>query len=157
MFEQFPYADMQQLNLDWIIKIAKDFLDQYTQIQQTITQGLEDLEAKKVELEAGQTKRVTVELDENAFKSYDTSAHDFVADPGIYSIKVGASVRKILLEKQVEVSTAEAAGGTACCPDGFAWAGRPAKRMTPSSIASITANTGTSLELIMTNASLLSP
>ena len=52
MFEQFPYADMQQLNLDWIIKIAKDFLDQYTQIQQTITQGLEDLEAKKVELEA---------------------------------------------------------------------------------------------------------
>lgn len=68
---------------------------------------------EKVELEAGQTKRVTVELDENAFKSYDTSAHDFVADPGIYSIKVGASVRKILLEKEVEVSTAEAAGGTA--------------------------------------------
>ena len=48
------------------------------------------------------------------------------------------------------------AGGTACCPDGFAWAGRPAKSMTPSSIASITANTGTSFELIMTNASLLS-
>ena len=39
MFENFPYTDMHQLNLDWIVKIAKDFLDQYTQIQQTITDG----------------------------------------------------------------------------------------------------------------------
>ena len=51
MFEQFPYADLQQLNLDWIIKIAKDFLDQYTHIQQTITDGLEDLDAKATELQ----------------------------------------------------------------------------------------------------------
>ena len=39
MFEQFPYTDMHQLNLDWIIKIAKDFLDQYTHIQQLIEDG----------------------------------------------------------------------------------------------------------------------
>lgn len=39
MFENFPYTDMHQLNLDWIIKIAKDFLDQYTHIQQLITDG----------------------------------------------------------------------------------------------------------------------
>lgn len=51
MFEQFPYADMQQLNLDWIIKIAKDFLDQYTHIQETISEGEEELEAKATELE----------------------------------------------------------------------------------------------------------
>ena len=44
MFEQFPYADMHQLNLDWIIKIAKDFLDQYTHIQQVITDGEEELQ-----------------------------------------------------------------------------------------------------------------
>lgn len=50
MFEQFPYADMQQLNLDWIIKIAKDFLDQYTTIQQTITEGLEELDSKADQL-----------------------------------------------------------------------------------------------------------
>lgn len=39
MFEQFPYTDMHQLNLDWIVKIAKDFLDQYTHLQQLITDG----------------------------------------------------------------------------------------------------------------------
>ena len=39
MFENFPYTDMHQLNLDWIIKIAKDFLDQYTHIQQLIEDG----------------------------------------------------------------------------------------------------------------------
>ena len=44
MFEQFPYADMHQLNLDWIIKIAKDFLDQYTHIQEIIETGQEELQ-----------------------------------------------------------------------------------------------------------------
>lgn len=39
MFENFPYTDLHNLNLDWIIKIAKDFLDQYTHIQQLITEG----------------------------------------------------------------------------------------------------------------------
>ena len=39
MFQEFPYTDMHQLNLDWIIKIAKDFLDQYTHIQQLIEEG----------------------------------------------------------------------------------------------------------------------
>ena len=39
MFENFPYTDMHQLNLDWIIKIAKDFLDQYTHLQELITNG----------------------------------------------------------------------------------------------------------------------
>lgn len=44
MFENFPYTDMHQLNLDWIIKIAKDFLDQYTSIQQMISDGETSLE-----------------------------------------------------------------------------------------------------------------
>lgn len=44
MFENFPYTDMHQLNLDWIIKIAKDFLDQYTHIQQLIADGEESLQ-----------------------------------------------------------------------------------------------------------------
>ena len=63
MFEQFPYADLHQLNLDWIIKIVKDFLDQYTQIQQiiadgeqslqdTTTSGLEQLQEKADNLQA---------------------------------------------------------------------------------------------------------
>lgn len=64
---------------------------------------------EKVLLEPGEKKRVTVELDDNAFKTYDTSAHDFVPDAGTYEIKVGASVRKILLKKEVEVSAQESA------------------------------------------------
>ena len=52
MFEEFPYTNFHELNLDWIIKIAKDFLDQYTNIQQTITQGLEDLDTKAEQLQA---------------------------------------------------------------------------------------------------------
>ena len=39
MFEQFPYTNFHELNMDWIVKIAKDFLDQYTHIQETITTG----------------------------------------------------------------------------------------------------------------------
>ena len=58
---------------------------------------------EKVELEAGEKKHITVSLDENAFLTYDTSAHNFVPQPGSYKIKIGASVRKILLEKEVEV------------------------------------------------------
>ena len=43
MFENFPYTDFHQLNLDWIIKIAKDFLDQYTHIQEIIAAGEESI------------------------------------------------------------------------------------------------------------------
>ena len=52
MFEQFPYANFHELNMDWIIKIAKDFLDQYTHIQDTISTGLDSLGDKAQELEA---------------------------------------------------------------------------------------------------------
>ena len=58
----FPYADQHALNLDWIIQVAKDFLDQYTHIQDVIsdgetsldqhtTDGLEALAAEKDRLE----------------------------------------------------------------------------------------------------------
>lgn len=50
--ENFPYSNFHDLNMDWIIKIAKDFLDQYTNIQDTITQGLDDLDTKYTNLEA---------------------------------------------------------------------------------------------------------
>ena len=41
--ENFPYSNFHDLNMDWIIKIAKDFLDQYTHIQEVIQTGLDDL------------------------------------------------------------------------------------------------------------------
>lgn len=63
LFENFPYTNFHELNLDWIIKIAKDFLDQYTHIQQIIEdgeanisdlteQGLQELQEKATNLEA---------------------------------------------------------------------------------------------------------
>ena len=42
--EGFPYSNFHDLNMDWIIKIAKDFLDQYTHIQETIANGEESLQ-----------------------------------------------------------------------------------------------------------------
>ena len=42
--ENFPYTNFHDLNLDWIIKIAKDFLDQYTHIQDMIDQGKIDIQ-----------------------------------------------------------------------------------------------------------------
>ena len=59
---------------------------------------------EKIELEPGETKHVTVELDENAFKTYDTSVHNFVPSTGTYKIIAASSVKKIQLEKEVEVS-----------------------------------------------------
>ncbi len=64
---------------------------------------------EKVELEPGETKRVTVTLDENAFKTYDTSKHNFVASAGTYKIFAASSVKKIQLEKEIEVSESEIA------------------------------------------------
>ena len=42
--EGFPYSNFHDLNMDWIIKIAKDFLDQYTHIQEIIENGEQSLE-----------------------------------------------------------------------------------------------------------------
>lgn len=41
--ENFPYSNFHDINMDWIIKIAKDFLDQYTHIQEIIEQGITDI------------------------------------------------------------------------------------------------------------------
>ena len=60
--EGFPYTNFHDMNLDWMIKIAKDFLDQYTHIQEVIAQGLIDLQDKTdTGLEALQTKYETLE------------------------------------------------------------------------------------------------
>ena len=40
---KFPYSNFHELNLDWIIEIAKNFLDQYSHIQETIETGLSNM------------------------------------------------------------------------------------------------------------------
>lgn len=46
-----PYTDFHAMNQDWIIQVVRNFLDQYTHIQDVIDEGLDDLEAKKNQLE----------------------------------------------------------------------------------------------------------
>lgn len=40
MFQNFPYTDMHQLNLDWVIAIVKDFKEHYPEIVQEINNKL---------------------------------------------------------------------------------------------------------------------
>ena len=42
----FPYTNFHGLNLDWVIQVTKDFLDQYTNIETTISDGLTALDEK---------------------------------------------------------------------------------------------------------------
>lgn len=44
-----PYSDFHALNLDWVIQIARDFLDQYTHIQEQISAGEQSLDDKLAE------------------------------------------------------------------------------------------------------------
>jgi lysophospholipase L1-like esterase len=75
MFEQFPYADMHQLNLDWIIKIAKAFLDQYTSIQQIITDGTANItNLAEEELQALDTRAEELQASLNAW--YEDHSQD---------------------------------------------------------------------------------
>lgn len=49
--DMMPYSNFHSMNLDWVIKIAKDFLDQYSNIQETITTGLTELDEKAEQLQ----------------------------------------------------------------------------------------------------------
>lgn len=53
-----PYSNMHGMNLDWVIQIAKDFLDQYTHIQDIIETGISDIDSE--------TTGKLAELDEKA-------------------------------------------------------------------------------------------
>ena len=44
-----PYSNFHGMNLDWVIQIAKDFLDQYSHIQETITDGEDAIDTKVTE------------------------------------------------------------------------------------------------------------
>lgn len=52
-------------------------------------------------LEAGETKKVVMELDERAFSWYDETQHDWYAADGVYEIRVGRSSRDIELTAEV--------------------------------------------------------
>ena len=58
----------------------------------------------KVYLQAGETKQVTIALNERAFGYYNVKTNQYEIETGQYTIGVGASVQNILLEKTVDVT-----------------------------------------------------
>ena len=60
--EGFPYVNYHDLNMDWIIKIAKDFLDQYTHIEDIISNGETNLQETTADgIEALQNEKIRLE------------------------------------------------------------------------------------------------
>jgi beta-glucosidase len=60
---------------------------------------------QKVFLPPGQSKRVTLELDQRSFAFFDTTKHLWVAEPGIYNVLVGASSQDIRLSRQFALTS----------------------------------------------------
>lgn len=50
---------------------------------------------EKVEIQPGETKTVTIHLDDRAFKHYNLSVRDWVAEPDTYHIHIGSSSQDI--------------------------------------------------------------
>jgi hypothetical protein len=66
--------------------------------------GIELRGFKKVSLEPGETKEVSVVLSKDAFSVYDVSAHAWVIPEGEYGICIGKSAEEIVLSENVFVS-----------------------------------------------------
>lgn len=52
---------------------------------------------EKVYLKPGETKTLSVKLDQESFRFYDSFSHDFVVEPGSFTVSVGASSADIRL------------------------------------------------------------
>jgi hypothetical protein len=60
---------------------------------------------KKVFLQPGDFRRVTLELDQRSFAFFDSGSHLWVANPDIYNILVGASSQDIRLNGQFKLQS----------------------------------------------------
>ncbi len=65
----------------------------------------------KVFLKAGETKEVTIPLDDKAFRFYDVRTNSWEVETGEYCIYVGASVSDIRLEDCIHIEGTVTAGG----------------------------------------------
>lgn len=58
---------------------------------------------QKVFLKAGESKQVTIELDDKAFRYFNVKTNKFEIEPGVYDILIGASVADIKLSGSVRL------------------------------------------------------
>ena len=72
--------------------------------ESTIFRPVQELKGfRKVFLEPGETKDVTLTLDKRAFAFFNVNTNDWCVESGTFTIKVGASSRDIKLEAKVTV------------------------------------------------------
>ena len=58
---------------------------------------------KKVFLNAGESKKIKLVLDDNAFAFWDVESHNWKIEEGKYNILVGSSSKNIKLSKEMEI------------------------------------------------------
>lgn len=70
-----------------------------------IFRAKEELKAfTKVNLKPGETKRVTLSFDSDAFRYYNTEADKFAIEGGTYEVLIGKSSRDIILKEDIRVT-----------------------------------------------------
>lgn len=73
-------------------------------VQSTVRRPIRELKGfQKVELNPGQTKTVSFELDKRSFAYYEPKCHDWFVESGEFSIEIGDSSRDIRLQTKVYV------------------------------------------------------
>jgi beta-glucosidase len=72
----------------------------------TVSRPIKELKGfKKVFLQPGDSRRVTLELDQRSFAFFDSGRHLWVAKPDIYNILVGASSQDVRLNGQFKLQS----------------------------------------------------
>jgi beta-glucosidase len=76
------------------------------EVQPSVPRPLKELKGfTKVQLNAGETRRVSVTLDRRAFAYYDLKNHDWTVNPGDFNVYVGSSAARIELTDKITRST----------------------------------------------------
>jgi beta-glucosidase len=74
-------------------------------VDASVTRPEKELKAfAKVELDAGETVTVTLELQERSFAFWDASTHHWLIEPGEFELLIGASSRDIRRRARVELA-----------------------------------------------------
>lgn len=115
-YTDFMYSNLKvnqnntDINLEFSIKnIGKVAGKEIAQVYiahdgEKIFMPVKELKAfEKIELGAGEEKRVNIHLDRSSFEHYDIDSKKWIVESGTYKILIGKSSRDIVLEADVEI------------------------------------------------------
>ena len=77
--ENFPYSNFHDLNMDWILKIVKDFEDHYTSIHETIEAGIALINEKTDEAIIDALSQINNQLDADLL-SMQTAYNEYITN-----------------------------------------------------------------------------